>query len=391
MTLQLFLKNLSICIVFISINFQTGFTSEIRYTKLDSILTAYDAYVEDFIKEREAPGVAIAIVINNRVEYIKGFGVKKIGEKDSISIHSVFRIASVSKGFASILSGLLVKNGIFNWDDKVIKHLPDFSLKDSSTTKKLTIRHILSHTSGLIPHAYDNLIEANLPFKTIIQNLKEVAVIGTVGEHYGYQNTVYSLISEIIKSATNKKYIELLKRSLIKPLGMNDVSFSKTGLLETKDRTYPHIRKNGQWIPTEVRETYYNVPPAAGINASIYDMAYWLRGLMGGAPDVISTDIIKEVCKPIIITPQEKYRFDWNNRLRYAAYGMGWRIFDYAGYTMIFHSGGLQGYLSQLAFLPRYKIGIVTLQNARFRNNFIYKFIDMYFNIEQEQILEQVK
>ncbi len=68
---------------------------------------------------------------------------------------------------------------------------------------------------------------------------------------------------------------------------------------------------------------------------------------------------------------------------------MGWRIFDYTGYKMIFHSGGVQGYLSQLAFLPKYKIGIVTLQNARFRNNFIYRFIDLYFNIESNQIFEE--
>ena len=70
---------------------------------------------------------------------------------------------------------------------------------------------------------------------------------------------------------------------------------------------------------------------------------------------------------------------------------MGFRIFDYAGYKMIFHSGGVQGYFSQLAFLPKYKIGIVTLQNARFRNNFIYKFIDLYFNLDQDQILEEAE
>ena len=366
-------------------------SSEPKYTKLDSIISEYDDYINDFIKEKEVPGVAIAIVVNNQIEYIKGIGVRKIGEKDSIGIHSIFRIASVSKGFASVLAGLLVKNGVLNWDDKVIKYLPDFTLKDSIATKELAIRNILSHTSGLVPHAYDNLIEANLPFDKIIKRLKDVNVIGPMGNHYGYQNTVYSLISEIIRAVTGKPYVDLLKESITHPLGMNDVSFSKIKLLEAKNRTYPHIRRNEQWIPTEVRESYYNVPPAAGINASIYDMAYWLKGLMGGAPNIISTDIIKEVSKPIVSTPRERFRFDSNYRIRYAAYGMGWRIFDYAGYTMIFHSGGVQGYLSQLAFLPKYKIGIVTLQNARFRNNFIYKFFDLYFNLGQDQILDEAK
>lgn len=388
MVLHKYSRLFLIYIIFFCIHFQTGYSSEILYTKIDSILFTYNTYVENFIKERNVPGVAIAIVINKQIEYIKGFGVRKIGKNDSIGIHSVFRIASVSKGFASVLAGLLVKDGILNWDDKVIKYLPHFSLKDSSTIKNLTIRNILSHTSGLTPHAYDNLVEANMPLDKIVERLKEVNVHCPPGKCYGYQNTVYSLIGEIIQSATSKNYIDVLKERLIQPLGMNDVSFSKIKLLESKNQAEPHIRRNGEWIPSEIRETYYNVPPAAGINASIYDMAYWLKGLLGGMPDVISNDIIKEVSKPIIKTPREIYRYNWNNRLRYAAYGLGWRIFDYAGYTLIFHSGGLHGYLSQIAFLPKYKIGIITLQNARFHNDFINKFIDMYFNIEQEQTLD---
>jgi len=375
-------------IIFIS---QNCFTKDIKYTKLDSIISEYDSFVRDFVKEREVPGVAIAIVVNNKIEFIKGFGVNKIGEKDSIGIHSVFRIASVSKGFASVLTGVLVKDSLLNWDDTVIKHLPDFILKDSTTTQDLTIRHILSHTSGLTPHAYDNLIEANITFDKIVKRLKEVNVHCKVGECYGYQNTVYSLISKIIEAVTNKDYVDILKEKVTGPLGMDDVSFSQKEFIKFHNRTYPHVRRNGKWIPKEVRESYYNVPPAAGINASIYDMAYWLKALLGGFPNVISPDVIKEVSRPIVNTPREIRRFDWDNRIKYAAYGMGWRIFDYDGYTMISHSGGVQGYLSQLAFFPKYKLGIVTLQNARFRNNFLYKFIDLFFNIEPEPITEEAK
>lgn len=369
------------CFLAISTHFQSHTVDETKYTKLDSILTAYDTYVSHSIKDREIPGVAIAIVIDDQIEYIKGFGVKKVGESDSIGIHSVFRLASVSKGFASVLTGLLVKEGILDWDDKVIKYLPGFSLKDSATTQDLTIRHILSHTSGLVPHAYDKLIEANYPFKEIKKRLKEVNIACAPGEFYGYQNTVYSLISEILHSATNKEYTDLLKQRITQPLGMQDVSFSKDSLLKSKHQAEPHVRRYGQFVATKIRDTYYNVPPAAGVNASIYDMAYWLRALLGGAPDIIPLEIIKEVCKPNIITP----RLRWHHRLRKAAYGLGWRIFDYAGYTMIFHSGGLRGYFSQIAFLPKYKMGIVVLQNASMGNNFLYKFIDMYFNIEPEQ------
>jgi beta-lactamase class C len=384
-------KNLFYVILFICIAIQLCFSQKSNFTKLDSILVEYNSYVEDFIKEREVPGVAIAIVVNNKIEFIKGFGVNKIGEKDSIGIHSIFRIASVSKGFASVLAGVLVKDKILNWDDTIIKHLPDFVLKDSATTQYLTIRHILSHTSGLTPHAYDNLIEADFPFTKIMERLKEVNVHCPVGECYGYQNTVYSLIDPIIKSATGKSYIKMLKAKITDPIGMKNVSFNQEDMIASQHQTFPHVRRRGKWVAREIRESYYNVPASAGINASIYDMAYWLRALMGGKPEIIPPSVINEVSKPIISTPREKYRYNTEKRIKHAAYGLGWRIFDYAGYTMIFHSGGMRGYLVKLAFFPKYKMGIVVLQNARFGNNFLYKFIDLYFGIEQDSIIKKNK
>jgi beta-lactamase class C len=384
MPLRKSISCLLVCIIFMFTHTQPAICADQGSIKLDTILTNFDSYVDNFIKQREVPGAAIAIVVDTQIVFIKGYGVKKIGEDAPIGVHSVFRIASLSKGFASVLSALLVRDSVFSWDDKVTKYLPDFSLKDTSNTNNLTIRNILSHTSGLMPHAYDNLVEANMPLESIVRRLKDVSVICPVGDCYGYQNVVYSIISEVIESATHKKYIDLLQQRLIKPLGMKDVSFSKKGFISTGNLAYPHIRRNGKWKPTSIRATYYNVQPAAGVNASVYDMALWVKGLVGGMPNVISPDIINEIYKPVIKTPRERRRFNWKNRLKSAYYGMGWRIFDYAGQTMIYHSGGLHGYRSQMAFLPRYKFGIVLLQNAHFGNHFIYKLVDMYLNIDND-------
>lgn len=383
MPLQKSLAGLSVCIIFMFTHSQPAICADQSSIKLDTILTNFDSYVDNFIKQREVPGAAVAIVVDTEIVFLKGYGVRKIGEDAPIGVHSVFRIASLSKGFASVLSALLVRDSVFSWDDKVTKYLPDFSLKDTSNTNNLTIRNILSHTSGLMPHAYDNLVEANMPLASIIRRLKEVSIICPVGDCYGYQNVVYSIISEVIESATHKKYIDLLQQRLIHPLGMKDVSFSKKELISTGNLAYPHIRRNGKWKPSSIRGTYYNVQPAAGVNASIYDMALWMKGLVGGMPNVISPDIIDEIYKPVIKTPRERRRFNWKNRLKSAYYGMGWRIFNYAGQTMIYHSGGLHGYRSQLAFLPQYKIGIVVLQNAHFGNHFIYKLMDTYLNIDR--------
>jgi beta-lactamase class C len=366
-----------------------GFCSEKGIENIDGLFAEFDSHVSAFIKKKEAPGVAIAIVDRGQIVFMKGYGVKKVGSPDQINIHTVFRIASLSKSFAAVLTGLLVDDGLIGWDDKVKKYLPDFVLADTANTENLTIRHVLSHTSGLLPHAYDNLIEANLPLNKIIGKLKNVNAICPVGECYAYQNVVYSLISPIIESASEQKYEAVLRDRLFLPLGMTDLTLSRDGLIANDNYARPHVKKSGKWTPTAVKATYYNVPPAAGINASIHDMAHWLKGLVLSEPNVIPPQVMNEICKPFIATKREMKRFNWRNRLRSASYGMGWRIFDYAGHTMIFHSGAIRGYLSGLAFLPEYQTGIVVLQNAFFENHLIYEFIDTYLEKVKKNDISQ--
>ncbi|HEY5615879.1 MAG TPA: serine hydrolase domain-containing protein, partial [Bacteroidota bacterium] len=116
----------------------------------DSLLIRYDAYVDEFLAESNAPGAAIAIVKDDRIVYIRGFGSRKIGEGEPVDTNTAFRLASLSKGFASVLTALLVKDSVLRWDDRVVTYLPTFSLKDRAGTQRLTIRNLLSHTTGLV-------------------------------------------------------------------------------------------------------------------------------------------------------------------------------------------------------------------------------------------------
>jgi beta-lactamase class C len=333
----------------------------------------------------EVPGAAIAIVKNDSILYMKGFGSRKVDESDAVDVNTVFRIASLSKGFASVLAGLLVKDGVLNWDDRITKYLPNFSLKDTASTRNLTIRHILSHTTGLIPHAYDNLLESKARFEDIAWKLREVNIACPVGKCYTYQNVAYSLIGPIILAATGRKYEDVLKQRLLEPLEMHRSSFGKASLMATGNFAHPHIKRRQKWQPTVIRDTYYSAPPAAGINASIHDMAQWLRALVGGMSEIVPPDVVQAVSEPLIATPYEIRRFNWHKRISSGYYGMGWRIFNYAGHELIFHSGGVHGYSSQIAFLPKERIGIVVLQNAWNGSSFVYKFLDMYLNLDDVQ------
>jgi beta-lactamase class C len=350
---------------------------------LESVVKKYDYFVEQKLTELQAPGAAIAIVHGDSVIYTKCFGVRALGGFEPITPHTTFRIASLSKGFASVLTGLLVQDGVLNWDDKIIKHLPAFALKNEAHTQNLTIRNILSHTSGLPSHSYDNLVEDNVPFPMIIDQLKTVPCVWPVGQSYNYQNVIYSLIGDVIKSATGLDYQQLVQTRLFTPLKMTEASLTRTALLANANHASPHIRRRGKWTLTEVTEGYYSVAPAAGVNASILDMAKWLHTLLGGRPDIVSSKVIGDVTAPEIKTRRELRRYHWNGRARHAYYGLGWRLFDFAGTKLIFHSGGLRGYVSQIALLPEHDLGIVVLLNSNIENIFVSTFLDIYFSPEK--------
>ncbi len=347
----------------------------------------YEKFALETMKETHQPGAAIAIIKGSEVLYLKGLGVKSAGTTDSVDIHTVFRIASVSKGFAAMLAGIMVDEKKFDWDDKVIKYLPDFVLKDTFSTHHITIRHILSHTSGLPRHTYTNLIENRVPFDKLRYNLRNVKPVAPLGKEYAYQNVVYSLIGDIITKVTGKTYHDVLQEKIFTPLQMNDASASFETLRHGSNVALPHYKRNDSTFFT-FRNTpeYYSVLPAAGVNASISDMAKWLLALLGNNPEVISAESLKDIYESEIQVPRlRKYHFFRWLPIRASHYAMGWRVINYSGETVIYHGGLVNGYRSEIGFCPSQKIGIVVLCNAsgKLANESIPAFFDNYFRYKK--------
>ena len=369
-------------LIFVSLPTLTAEDDPHSTIRFNHVLLDFDRFVQATLDDWKLPGAAIAIVKDTDIVFMKGYGVRKVGQPEPIDIHTVFRIASVSKTFASVLTGLLVEEGLLGWKDRIVEYIPDFCLKDTAVAQQVTINHLLSHTSGLMPHAYDNLIEAEIPYKTIIQELKNSPVVGTPGNRYGYQNVFYSLIGDIVEKITWIPYEELIAQRLFYPLGMEDASLGWDAYMAEANRASPHINRYYRWTPVHDKKAYYSVLPSAGVNASIFDMAHWLRAMMGARPDVIPSKILQKVHARRIRTPGERRRYHWNGRVSNTYYGMGWRIFDYAGHTMITHSGSVEGYLAQMAFIPDLSIGIVVLMNSRRTDTLVPTFFDMYLDLD---------
>lgn len=353
------------------------------------VLEQFECFVEESLIDWNVPGAAVTIVKDDSIVFLKGFGVRAVDSSQKIDSHTVFRLASVSKGFASVLTGLLVQENVLEWDAPVTKFLPDFRLRDRNATKNLTLRHVLSHTTGLPPHAYTNLLEDDVPYQKILKKLRKVKSIFPPGERYAYQNILYAVIGDVVKSATGKTYENLIEEYIFGPLGMKNASLGYVSFLMSANRAEPHIRDSYQWAVTDVKKAYYEVPPSAGVNASIADMAKWLRAMMGGNPAIIPPEVITKVTTRHARTPQELRKYRWRDGLTNAHYGLGWRIYHYGDTKIVYHGGWVQGFRAEIGFIPDKKIGIVALVNAetRMAGFFLPKFFDLYLNLPKNDVI----
>jgi len=321
-------------------------------------------FMEQELDSTQTVGAAYTIVHGGEIVYTGTYGEREYGSQKEVDEHTMFRLASVSKGFAGVLASMLEQDGAFSLDDKVVDHYPGFSLKDSVSTVDLTIQNLLSHTSGLVPYAFDNLVEANQELHTIIEHLNEVDISAPPGELYGYQNVMFSMFDPIARRSTGIPYEVLLEEKIFMPLGMTDASAGPVDLESNPNMAFPHVKIARGYAVLHPHSGYYNVLPAAGVNASISDMGQWLLALLGYQDEWMPDTVIHKISTPVIYTPLKwQYTRYWKPfRERY--YSLGWRIYEYQGRKIIYHGGYIRGYRAEIAFCPSEDVGIAFLQNS---------------------------
>ena len=340
-------------------------------------LSDFVAWMEDAIREKEIPGVALAIVSREGIMHMQTWGVRSIDTREAIHSDSVFRIASMSKTFAGTSAALLVDQNYQSWDTKITDLFPSMNLGSQRSSSGITLKHVVSHSTGLMPHSYSNLLDDGVSYDRIKLRFSKIPTVCSPGECYGYQNVVFSLIGDVVEQSTGGSYEKFIDDQIFKPLGMVTASVGMEAYLDNDEATEPHLRSRGAWRTTSTNPAYYSVAPASGINASIFDMSMWVRANLGAFPEVLSADFLAQLHEPIIATPRGNYFNRWSG-LKKAYYATGWRVFDYNGQRVVHHGGGVRGYRSEMAFVPEANIGLVLLFNAEsnLANDIVPAFLD---------------
>ncbi|HEY0156928.1 MAG TPA: serine hydrolase [Thermoanaerobaculia bacterium] len=328
---------------------------------------AVDKLMNATLKAWQIPGAAVAIVRNDRVVYVQGYGVKELGGNAPVTPETLFQIASTSKAFTTTLMAMLVAEGKLSWDDPVKKHVPYFRVDDLCTDSQVTLRDLVSHRTGLGRHdeLWDN---TPLTREQVIRAIGETKLARPFRSGYGYHNINFIAAGEAVASAAGVPWEQYVKTRLFTPLGMTRTVTADADWNADADRAtgYRWEWRAGRVSPQRPIETE-TLGSAGAIKSSARDMGNWVRfQLANGAFDLhqlIEPAALDETKTPHTVLRLENSSRDLNPDTHVMSYGLGWTIQDYRGELLVSHSGALNGFRTHVDLLPKRNAGFVVMAN----------------------------
>ena len=346
-------------------------------------LAGLDSYIQQSITDWGIAGLALAIVHNDSVVYERGFGVREVGKPDRVDAHTLFAIGSNSKLFTATIAGMMVDAKKMRWDAPATTYLPSFQLYDPWVTREITLRDLLSHRSGLGRRG--DMLWYGSPFdrSEILRRIRYLKPNSSFRAQYGYQNIMVMAAGEATAAAAGRSWDDLVKERIFQPLGMAASNTSVRELAAATDVATPHLLRDGKLSAIRWRNID-NIGPAGSINSDVDDMAKWLRFLLAGGKvgdrQLLATATLREIASPQTIVPSPDDTLSPSTHFH--AYGLGVGMYDLLGVKVMSHTGGIDGMLSQVTWVPERRLGFVILTNTEGHNN-VYgaigrRILDLY-------------
>ena len=346
----------------------------------------FDREVRRALARFQVPGAAIAIVKDGRVLWLGGYGFRRLGAPAPVTPHTLFQIGSNTKAFTAASLALLVDSARLHWGDRVTRYLPGFELADPWVTRELTVRDLLTHRSGLGVGAGDLLwLHSTLSRQEILHRLRAARPATSFRSRYAYDNVLYAAAGEIVPAVTGMSWEAFVRARLLAPLGMTDTRTGIGDLGPGDSLATPYAGGDGQPVVVPL-DSVDNIAPAAALVSSAADLSKWVQvqldsGRAGGRV-LWTVDQTREMWAPQTVIPIEEPEPPLAAlRPSFFAYGLGWRLRDYRGRKIVWHTGGLAGMTSRITLVPEERLGIVVLTNgdSDLPDAVTYEILDHFF------------
>lgn len=329
-----------------------------------------DSIVKVAMEQNQHAGIAVAVVKDGETLHSKGYGLASLNSGKGVDQHTRFAIASNSKAFTSAALAILVDEGKLNWNDRVVEHIPEFTMYDPYVTANFTIIDLLTHRSGLDLGAGDLMWipDGNdFTMNDVVKSFLHQTPTSDFRTKYDYDNLLYMVAGEIVVRKTGQSWSEFVEERIMAPLNMNESAGTLQRLKSNENIAKPHSLVDGEFV--EINEFDATLAEAAaGIYASVDDLAKWMimqlnNGAINDSVDLISSRNHRKMWQPysirgFVAEPTSEHK------THFYTYGLGWGITDVAGFTKLSHTGGMPGMLSQTILIPELDLGVVVLTNA---------------------------
>jgi CubicO group peptidase (beta-lactamase class C family) len=184
------------------------------------------------MKRLKVPGVSIGIYHQGK-EWTAGFGVTSIEHPLPITPDTLFQTGSISKTFTGTLLMMLAEQGKVNLDAPVCKYIKDFKLSDKSVTKKVTVRHLLTHTGGWVGDYFNNFGDGDDSLAKMVKDIAKLPQVQPLGKIWSYNNTGFNIAARLIEVVTKKPYEQMAQELIFNPLGLHMSFFYPSDILFT--------------------------------------------------------------------------------------------------------------------------------------------------------------
>ena len=305
--------------------------------------------------ETKTPGIAVGMLLDGRA-YAQGFGVTNVSVPSPVNTETLFQIGSTGKTFTATAIMRLVERGDLDLDVPVRRYLPDFRLRDPDVQRRVTLRHLLTHTGGWAGDLFPDTGRGDDALARAVAALRKVPQLTPLGSAWHYNNAGFYVAGRILEKATGMSYERAIKELLLDPLGMTHSFFLAEDLLPYRVAT-GHAEHRGKQVP-QPWWGLRSVAPAGGLVSDVVDQLRWAEFNLGEGRAPGGDRLLKRSTMTMMQREQAKAGALAD------AVGISWLLDEVGGTKIVSHGGTTIGQLSSFAMVPSRKLAITTMSNS---------------------------
>lgn len=325
-----------------------------------------DAFISQEMERYGVPGAAVAVIQGGQPVLIKGYGVRELGGDAPVDADTVFQLASNTKPMTAFTLGVLVDEGLIEWDTPIADVLSELQLWDPYPTRWLTSRDVLAHRSGFPAFSGDLLGHVGYDRAEMLRRLRYIPPASSFRSVAAYSNLGFFIAGEVITRLTGSPWEDVMRDRLFDPVGMSRSSPALADRPADGNLSANHGMVDGQLqlVPADDHGVYGS---AGSANSTANDLARWMQMLLDGGrangQQLMEATTVREMLEPSMVAPlsiSEMAPIDAESGF---AYGLGWASYHYHGYEVIEKGGALNGVRTIVVMVPQLNAGVAVLAN----------------------------